>query len=217
VSAADGPRPAAAGVVPYAASGWTDADAALRLLALASAPYDAFVWRDPARAHEVARRLWDASAGEVAPDTSHLLVVDGALVGALSALPGPLLLRRRLQAALALTRSGFELSPGEQERARAASATMLKPQPGDFYLARLAVDAAARGTGAGRRLLAAFFDGARTAGATRCVLEVATDNAPAVRLYEGHGFATFAERTAEGGALRFTWMAASVPPADADD
>jgi PST family polysaccharide transporter len=191
VSAADGPRPVAAGVVPYAASGWTDADAALRLLALASAPYDAFVWRDPARAHEVARRLWDAGAGEVAPDTSHLLVEGGTLVGAMSALPGPLLVRRRLQAALALTRGGAALSP------RGARAGARRVGHDAEAAARRLLPRAPRGRrggprdGRGRRLLAAFFDAARAAGAERCVLEVATDNTPAVRLYERGGFVAY--------------------------
>jgi ribosomal-protein-alanine N-acetyltransferase len=52
----------------------------------------------------------------------------------------------------------------------------------------LAVPAAARRRGTGRRLVAAFEAEARARGAVRAFLEVAADNAPALALYRGAGW-----------------------------
>jgi ribosomal-protein-alanine acetyltransferase len=53
----------------------------------------------------------------------------------------------------------------------------------------------ARGEGAGEALLAATERLARRRGATAMRLEVRTDNAPAQRLYERHGYERFAVRS----------------------
>ena len=53
----------------------------------------------------------------------------------------------------------------------------------------LAVAPARQGAGIGRGLMAAALCGARAAGASRMLLEVATDNAPARALYARLGFA----------------------------
>ncbi len=52
----------------------------------------------------------------------------------------------------------------------------------------IAVTPATRGTGLGDLLLAALLDRAATHGAEAVMLEVRADNAPALRLYERHGF-----------------------------
>jgi ribosomal-protein-alanine N-acetyltransferase len=56
-------------------------------------------------------------------------------------------------------------------------------------LLTLAVDPALRRRGIARALLAQFLDVARNRGAARAFLEVAADNAAALALYRGAGFA----------------------------
>lgn len=54
-------------------------------------------------------------------------------------------------------------------------------------LERIAVAPAARRHGAGRRLVRTVVDHAAQSGASRVLLEVAADNAPAIALYEAAG------------------------------
>lgn len=61
-------------------------------------------------------------------------------------------------------------------------------------LQRIAVDAAARRTGAGSALLARVVDLAREQGADRLLLEVREDNAAARSFYEAKGFAEIDRR-----------------------
>lgn len=58
----------------------------------------------------------------------------------------------------------------------------------------LAVAPAAQGRGLGGTLLEALVARARAAGATSLLLEVRADNAPAIALYERHGFDRIAVR-----------------------
>jgi len=62
-------------------------------------------------------------------------------------------------------------------------------------LDRIAVLPAARGHGLAGEVLTALVDRARDLGAERMLLEVAGDNAPAIGLYEAHGFDTISTRT----------------------
>ncbi len=63
-----------------------------------------------------------------------------------------------------------------------------KPKPGELLMDGIAVDAAARGRGVGRALLAAIEDKARTLGAGSVRLDVVDTNPDARRLYERVGF-----------------------------
>jgi ribosomal-protein-alanine N-acetyltransferase len=58
----------------------------------------------------------------------------------------------------------------------------------------IAVDPAARRSGVGARLLGALLTEAATRGATEAFLEVAADNAAALALYRGAGFAEAGRR-----------------------
>lgn len=59
--------------------------------------------------------------------------------------------------------------------------------PGEWYLQSIAVDSQVRGGGVGSMLFADAIERARTAGATRLVLDVADDNPRARALYERLG------------------------------
>jgi len=91
-------------------------------------------------------------------------------------------------------------------------------EPVGFVLARVAVDEAEiltlavlpgrRRRGAGRALVTAVAAAARAAGGTRLYLEVAADNAAALALYRGQGFA-------EVGRRRGYYVRAGAAPVDA--
>jgi putative acetyltransferase len=61
-------------------------------------------------------------------------------------------------------------------------------EPGVFEIAKMAVAAGARGRGYGDLLMEASVDFARRAGARRVVIVSNTVLAPAIRLYQKHGF-----------------------------
>jgi putative acetyltransferase len=61
-------------------------------------------------------------------------------------------------------------------------------QPGIFEIAKMAVSAGARGRGYGDLLMEASVEFARRAGARRVVIVSNTVLAPAIRLYQKHGF-----------------------------
>ncbi|MBL8629907.1 MAG: GNAT family N-acetyltransferase [Rhodospirillaceae bacterium] len=65
---------------------------------------------------------------------------------------------------------------------------------GEAEVLTLAVDPASRGHGLGYRLVEAGLVLALAHAATRCFLEVAEDNAPAIAIYRKAGFATISER-----------------------
>jgi len=71
-------------------------------------------------------------------------------------------------------------------------------------LQRMYLSPAARGRGAGRRLLAHCLDFARAAGYRRCYLETMPEMAAAQRLYEGVGFQRRATRDGATGHCRCT-------------
>lgn len=60
----------------------------------------------------------------------------------------------------------------------------------DCHLEDLFVESGARGCGLGSALVAAAIDRARERGCARMELDVSQANAPALALYERHGFAT---------------------------
>ena len=64
----------------------------------------------------------------------------------------------------------------------------------DVHVTRVVVDAAARRTGIGTRLLLVLARVARARGAEAMTLEVAASNAPAIALYERFGFVTEGRR-----------------------
>jgi putative acetyltransferase len=61
-------------------------------------------------------------------------------------------------------------------------------EPGMFEIAKMAVSAGARGRGYGDLLMEASLEFARRAGARRVVIVSNTVLAPAIRLYQKHGF-----------------------------
>lgn len=80
-------------------------------------------------------------------------------------------------------------------RRRIAGFAMLRLVADEAELMTIAVDPKWRGKGVGKALLKAAFEDLMLSPARRLFLEVAADNAPAIALYRGHGFAEVGRRT----------------------
>jgi ribosomal protein S18 acetylase RimI-like enzyme len=72
----------------------------------------------------------------------------------------------------------------------------------DAWLEDLFVDASARRAGVGDALVALAIERARERGARRIELDTGEDNAPALALYERHGFSPYSK----GGAARSLFL-----------
>lgn len=81
-----------------------------------------------------------------------------------------------------------ERSPFGVEALRSAGFSLVRIVGEEAELLSLGVAPAFRRRGVARRLLEASMEGCRKAGCRSMFLEVATDNEPAQRLYEAHGF-----------------------------
>lgn len=168
------------------------ARAFLALEASASAAYNGFVYADRTEAENVRTLLFEKEVAEFSPPFSHLAFDGDDLVGIISCLPGSQVQRSRLRCALALNRSGvFRGNEPLRERMELASATLIRPEPTDFYLSRIAVRPAAIGRGYAGWLMRWLEGVARDHDAQRLILEVAADNAAAIALYEKSGFGCF--------------------------
>ena len=155
----------------------------------ASRPYGEFVYGGEEVHAAVHEYLLASGAAEFAPPEGKLMVVDGTVVGMVAALSGAMLRQRRMQSAYHLSRSPFVTVDADlMRRIRLAGGTLLRPEDRDLYLSRIAIAPAARGRGLAAAMLDRLLREARAAGAPRCVLEVAPNNAAALALYGRLGF-----------------------------
>lgn len=94
---------------------------------------------------------------------------------------------------------------------------LIRSIAGEAELLTIAVDPALRRTGIGARLLARALIRAQTKGAQTCFLEVAADNAAAIRLYRSAGFTRTGHRPRyyrlpDGQRIDAEIMARALPP-----
>lgn len=116
---------------------------------------------------------------------------DGEVTGFYAAYPASELTTRQ-QSSLYATMSllSDEEVPGFVVNARALAGALPTLEPSGYYLARIAVDPSAKGTGVAQELLAHLLDSARRRGADKAWLHVRGDNARAIAFYTRAGFAT---------------------------
>ncbi len=160
----------------------------LALEAQASAPYGAFVYEDAAEAARVQALLFERDVGDLARGYGQIAIVDGQPAGMMVCIPGDQLAKARLKAAIVLRKAGLLEAPATARRASLAGPTLAKIAPDDFYLSRIAVDAAHRGRRVGAALLARYELEARQRAAGRLILEVSPSHPEAARMYERAGF-----------------------------
>jgi ribosomal protein S18 acetylase RimI-like enzyme len=140
----------------------------------------------------VTPRVWLAEPGEA-----------GAVAGLLTAFrdwmgrdtPSDASLKESVERLIELPSVEYLLGAAD-DRSPAAGVAQLRYRFGvwwaaeDCWLEDLYVRDEARGSGLGRALTLAAFDRARARGCRRVELDVNTENAPALRLYESLGFTT---------------------------
>lgn len=188
--------------------------ALVRLAALASAEYDAFVFRDRAASEQFNLALYRSGGSCFAPHVRRLLLVNDMPVGFLAIIPPDALKASRLAWAGALPRASLRNDPGLRERFRLATRALVRPLQTDAYLIRIAVAPEFAGRGLGRRLLDEALAETRRLGLLRCVLEVADTNERALAMYERAGFTCIGQASAtapdSGATLRFIHMGKEV-------
>lgn len=166
-----------------------DEQAFLDLEYSASRPYAEFVYTSTEQALQVRRYLLDRKVGEFAPPHGRLLREQGRPVGMLAVLSGEDLTKCRLKAALALKQSGLlSADPAMAARLQLAGQTLLRVQPEDWYISRVATVEAERGRGLGKYLLDQAEQEARSRGFPRIVLEVAPSSTAALQMYRRQGY-----------------------------
>lgn len=183
----------------------------LALESQASAPYSRFVYDDAAQAQALRALLFDCGLCEFSPPFGRVLLEGDRVLGMMACLEAHHLSERRLQAALALARSGaLQRHPSLQRRLQLARQTLLRPRPGELYLSRIAVDAAHRGRGLSHILMEWLDQEARVRGCHALVLEVASASEVARSLYRARHFEVVDTREARdeesGRALVYLHM-----------
>lgn len=166
-----------------------DEQTLLELEFVASEPYTRFVYSSTDQALRIRRYLYDKNLCEFSAPYGKLLRDEGRAVGLLAVLDGAELTRCRLKATLALTKSGLLAEdPALGPRLQLAGQTLLKLNPDDFYISRVASAEGERGRGLGRFLVRSAEEEARARGCPRIVLEVSPQSTAARQLYHRSGY-----------------------------
>lgn len=181
----------------------------------ASAAYNQFVYGDREQADAVRGLLFDREVAEFAAAFSRILSEDARVMGVVSCLSDKALRKCRMRSAYTLARSGvFDRDSRLQARMSLANETLMRLEPDDFYLSRIAVAAEASGKGYALQLLRHCEDEAGKAGAARICLEVYSENAPAISFYAKNGFERVDHRSVSepdtGRTLEYLHMAKDV-------
>jgi GNAT superfamily N-acetyltransferase len=166
-----------------------DDRAAPALLYVSAAPYyDAYAGSRE-RAVRMLEALWARPGHTASFDVTHVAVLDGSVVGVLTAFPAvdsDRLARRFLRLSVPRLPVWRWLPILRHLR---ASATVTPVPPEDaLYVDALAVEAAARHLGVASRLLREAERLAAERGLAGVALDTGIDNGPARALYEGYGF-----------------------------
>jgi ribosomal protein S18 acetylase RimI-like enzyme len=189
-----------------------DEQTLLQLEFLASEPYTSFVYSSTDQALRIRRYLYERNLCEFSPPYGKLLRDQGRAVGLLAVLDGAELTRCRLKATIALTKSGLLAEdPTLGPRLQLAGQTLLKLNPDDFYISRVASAQSERGRGLGSYLVRSAEQEGRVRGCPRLVLEVSPVSVAAVQLYQGEGYEQIDARDVHdpltGRSLRYLHLA----------
>ena len=192
-----------------------DEQTLLELEFLASEPYTSFVFASTDQAVRVRRYLYEKNLSEFSPPYGRLLRDNGRVVGLLAILDGAELIKCRLKATLALTKSGLLAEdPALGARLQLAGQTLLKLRPDDFYISRVAAAEGQRGRGLGSFLVRSAEQEARSRACPRLALEVSPLSTAAVQLYRREGFEEIDAREVQdpltGRSLRYLHLAKTV-------
>ncbi len=164
-------------------------DTLINLAALASAPYDSFVYGDILLAKKTQRSLIEQGAGDFPITRCRLEIAKGELIGMIAALTGTDLTNLRLRTAMIMSKNDlFAKASPVRHRTQLANKVMMRTEANDYYVSRLAILPTARKQGLGQGLLEQTIQDGKKLGCKRLVLEVNPDHQAAVRLYRNLGF-----------------------------
>ena len=165
------------------------------MLVAASQPYLSALYGEPRAGAAIFAALMACGTSEFSVGHAQILCEAADPRGCYVALPGsqlPACRRAELCEALRYFGAGAASSLGKR---LALLSSLLPPVlDGDFYLSKLAVDAASRGRGFGRLLLDHYMERGRRMGFRRFRLDVSQDNHAARHLYEAAGFRVIEQR-----------------------
>jgi ribosomal protein S18 acetylase RimI-like enzyme len=178
----------------------------LALERAASRSYLEFVYGDPGEADRIREGLFDARACEFGPEFGRVLLDRHGMVGMISCLRAEEVTRVRMRAAMCLARAGWLAKSSETwARMELAGRTLIKLQPGDYYLSRIAVRHEPRAPGASDEMMRFCIGQAEQSGSSRICLEVAKGNDRAIRFYQRWSFAEVAVRSVEAADRSLTY------------
>lgn len=189
-----------------------DEQTLLELEFVASQPYTSFVFASTDQALRVRRYLYERNLCEFSPPYGRLLRDNSRAVGLLAILNGAELVKCRLMATMALTKSGLlAYDAGLGRRLQLAGQTLLKLRPDDFYISRVAIAAGQRARGLGSYLVRSAEQEARSRSCPRIALEVSPLSTAAVQLYQREGYEEIDAREVldplTGRSLRYLHLA----------
>ncbi|MCA1652891.1 MAG: GNAT family N-acetyltransferase [Sphingomicrobium sp.] len=187
----------------------------LELERAAAAAYSHFVYHDEQEANTIRERLFDEGVCEFAAPFSRILLSGNRAAGMVSCLSATQLARCRMRSAFFLARSGLlQDRPATRARMEMAGRTLMRLEPSDFYLSRIAVSAGEAGSGAADQLMRYCEECARAAGSTRIALEVESGNDRALAFYRKKGFSKIDQRATRdpqsGRTLEYLHLAKSL-------
>lgn len=175
------------------------------LIHQAANPYYDWFFGGTSAARAAIERQLRSPSSELAAERVVVLEDGDRVAGVFVALGGTELTLARNADALATVAASSQAGRRVLLARMAESRELFEPVgAGDFYLSKIAVAAALRGHGCGRRLVDAYLEAGRRAGFRRFRLDVSGDNGSAIALYRSAGFSAGPVR--ERAGLRYRAM-----------
>jgi ribosomal protein S18 acetylase RimI-like enzyme len=179
-------------------------DHALCWLYLANKPYLDWLFDGELYAKEMLVSWMRKDISENSLRNVSLYFRDGEPYGGIVTLTGSDLSRARKADALSILRDvPSERRPGVLDRMKATGNLFSYPGTDEYYLAKMGVVAAARGTGIGKKIFGLGIEMGAAAGFKKFRGDVHVDNAAALRVYQSWGFQVGERRESQASGLAY--------------
>jgi ribosomal protein S18 acetylase RimI-like enzyme len=155
---------------------------------------------DPPAARRAAGAAFRSRRSVFGSDRTHVAEIDGRVVGLVVTVPGPEWPRRRVLTGVAILLGAGLRRAWRVVRRGPFQELLVPPVPPDaLHIVAVCVRPDRRGSGIGSRLLRHAIGEAETGRFGRVTLDVGSENAGAIRLYERLGFAAVSEHHRPAG------------------
>jgi ribosomal protein S18 acetylase RimI-like enzyme len=170
----------------------------------ANKPYLDWLFGGEAAAQRIVDLWMRRDSSEISIRNISLLFRDGVVLGGMVMLEGKKLVSARKADTLAIARDvPAQERPAVLQRLKQVGHLFVYPADDEFYLAKMGVLPAARGTGVGRLIFGLSIEVGAALGYKRFRGDVHCDNIPALRLYESFGFKIVARNRSETSDLEY--------------